>query len=110
MCPLTSRDRPCPGLRPELACVTYGDNCVEGRRERRLRFRRDFGELHVFVNPDFVVTARHSEAPDLSGYRATAGVEPVSNAAARKAKATRLRAREPGRPNLTIADPTLLPP
>jgi magnesium transporter len=29
----------------------------------------EFGELHVFVGPDFVVTLRHSEAPDLSGVR-----------------------------------------
>jgi magnesium transporter len=29
----------------------------------------EFGELHVFVGPDFVITVRHSEAPDLSGVR-----------------------------------------
>ncbi|GAB2832223.1 magnesium and cobalt transport protein CorA [Actinocorallia aurea] len=29
----------------------------------------DFGELHVFVGPNFVVTVRHSEAPDLSVVR-----------------------------------------
>ncbi|HET8600498.1 MAG TPA: magnesium/cobalt transporter CorA [Segeticoccus sp.] len=29
----------------------------------------EFGELHLFVGPDFVVTVRHSEAPDLSGVR-----------------------------------------
>ncbi|MEU6122602.1 magnesium and cobalt transport protein CorA [Streptomyces sp. NPDC047123] len=29
----------------------------------------DFGELHVFVGPDFVVTVRHGAAPDLSGVR-----------------------------------------
>ncbi len=28
-----------------------------------------FGELHVFVGPDFVLTVRHSEAPDLSKVR-----------------------------------------
>ncbi len=26
----------------------------------------EFGELHVFLGPDFVITVRHSEAPDLS--------------------------------------------
>ncbi|MFC4049750.1 magnesium and cobalt transport protein CorA [Actinomadura syzygii] len=26
----------------------------------------DFGELHVFLGPDFVLTVRHSEAPDLA--------------------------------------------
>jgi magnesium transporter len=29
----------------------------------------EFGELHVFVGPDFVITVRHSEAPNLSGVR-----------------------------------------
>ncbi|WNC03096.1 magnesium and cobalt transport protein CorA [Streptomyces sp. CGMCC 4.7035] len=29
----------------------------------------DFGELHVFVGPDFVITVRHGEAPDLSTVR-----------------------------------------
>ncbi|MEU1019715.1 magnesium and cobalt transport protein CorA [Streptomyces sp. NPDC005898] len=29
----------------------------------------DFGELHVFVGPDFVITVRHAAAPDLSGVR-----------------------------------------
>ncbi|WP_050371947.1 magnesium and cobalt transport protein CorA [Streptomyces acidiscabies] len=29
----------------------------------------DFGELHVFLGPDFVLTVRHSDAPDLSVVR-----------------------------------------
>jgi magnesium transporter len=29
----------------------------------------EFGEVHVFVGPDFVVTVRHSEAPDLARVR-----------------------------------------
>ncbi|WP_055589023.1 magnesium and cobalt transport protein CorA [Peterkaempfera griseoplana] len=29
----------------------------------------DFGELHLFVGPDFVLTVRHSQAPDLSVVR-----------------------------------------
>ncbi len=29
----------------------------------------EFGELHVLVGPEFVITVRHSEAPDLSGVR-----------------------------------------
>ena len=29
----------------------------------------EFGEVHVFVGPDFVVTVRHSEAPDLRSVR-----------------------------------------
>jgi magnesium transporter len=39
--------------------------------------RVDFGELHVFSGPNFVITVRHSESPDLSVVRqrmeATAG-------------------------------------
>ena len=27
----------------------------------------EFGELHVFVGPNFVITMRHSESPDLTG-------------------------------------------
>lgn len=30
----------------------------------------EFGELHVFVGPDFVITLRHAESPDLSLVRA----------------------------------------
>ncbi|WP_329315040.1 magnesium and cobalt transport protein CorA [Streptomyces sp. NBC_01278] len=29
----------------------------------------EFGELHVFVGPDFLITVRHSAAPDLSAVR-----------------------------------------
>ncbi|MGW8883154.1 magnesium and cobalt transport protein CorA [Streptomyces sp. NPDC055749] len=29
----------------------------------------DFGELHVFVGPDFVITVRHGAAPDLAAVR-----------------------------------------
>ncbi|MFC5381080.1 magnesium and cobalt transport protein CorA [Aquipuribacter nitratireducens] len=32
--------------------------------------RVEFGELHVFTGPDFVVTVRHAESPDLSRVRA----------------------------------------
>jgi magnesium transporter len=31
--------------------------------------RVEFGELHVFTGPDFVVTVRHAETPDLAGVR-----------------------------------------
>lgn len=31
--------------------------------------RVEFGELHVFTGPDFVVTVRHAEAPDLAKVR-----------------------------------------
>ena len=36
----------------------------------------EFGELHVFVGPDFVISVRRSESPDLSQVRAPAGVRP----------------------------------
>ena len=29
----------------------------------------EFGEIHIFVGPDFVITVRHSEAPDLRAVR-----------------------------------------
>lgn len=31
--------------------------------------RVEFGELHIFVGPDFVVTTRHAESPDLARVR-----------------------------------------
>ena len=31
--------------------------------------RVEFGELHVFTGPDFVVTVRHAESPDLARVR-----------------------------------------
>ena len=36
----------------------------------------DLGELHVFVSPDFVVTVRHAEGPDLAKVRARMEREP----------------------------------
>jgi magnesium transporter len=36
----------------------------------------EFGELHVFVGPSFVITMRHSESPDLSGIRAGLEADP----------------------------------
>jgi magnesium transporter len=36
----------------------------------------EFGEVHVFVGPDFVVTVRHSEAPDFSAVRRRLESEP----------------------------------
>ncbi|MDI3331578.1 MAG: magnesium and cobalt transport protein CorA [Micrococcus sp.] len=37
----------------------------------------DFGEVHVFVGPDFVVTVRHAEAPDLAVVRRRMEQDPV---------------------------------
>ena len=36
----------------------------------------DFGELHLFVGPNFVITVRHSESPDLSHVRQRMEAEP----------------------------------
>ncbi|MCF4120269.1 magnesium and cobalt transport protein CorA [Antribacter sp. KLBMP9083] len=36
----------------------------------------EFGELHVFVGPDFVVTVRHGASPDLAGVRGRLEREP----------------------------------
>lgn len=36
----------------------------------------EFGELHVFVGPDFVVTVRHAEGPDLAAVRARLEADP----------------------------------
>lgn len=47
----------------------YGDTLFVVLRAARYDDERevvDFGELHLFVGPDFVITVRHSETPDLS--------------------------------------------
>jgi magnesium transporter len=36
----------------------------------------DFGELHVFIGPGFVLTVRHAEAPDLSAVRRRMEADP----------------------------------
>jgi magnesium transporter len=38
--------------------------------------RVEFGEVHVFVGEDFVVTVRHGEAPDLGGVRKRLEADP----------------------------------
>ena len=50
----------------------YGDNLFIVLRPARYidsEERVEFGELHVFVGPDFVVTIRQAEAPDLAQVR-----------------------------------------
>ena len=50
----------------------YGDTLfVVLRAARYLDAREEveFGELHVFIGPNFVITVRHSESPDLSVIR-----------------------------------------
>ncbi|MCC2033931.1 magnesium/cobalt transporter CorA [Microbacterium allomyrinae] len=50
----------------------YGDNLFAVLRPARYLDAEEtveFGELHVFVGPDFVVTIRHAESPDLARVR-----------------------------------------
>ncbi|MFJ6000471.1 magnesium and cobalt transport protein CorA [Streptomyces sp. NPDC092370] len=56
--------------RPKLE--RYGDTLFVVLRAARYMDSAeevDFGELHVFVGPDFVITVRHGAAPDLAAVR-----------------------------------------
>ncbi|MGW0424414.1 magnesium and cobalt transport protein CorA [Streptomyces sp. NPDC003015] len=69
--PLSVEDAMEAHQRPKLE--RYGDTLfVVLRAARYLDAPEevDFGELHVFVGPDFVITVRHGAAPDLSAVRA----------------------------------------
>ncbi|MGW1780012.1 magnesium and cobalt transport protein CorA [Streptomyces sp. NPDC002143] len=68
--PLAVEDAKEAHQRPKLE--RYGDTLfVVLRAARYLDAQEeiDFGELHVFVGPDFVITVRHGAAPDLSAVR-----------------------------------------
>ncbi|MCP3822449.1 magnesium and cobalt transport protein CorA [Streptomyces sp. A3M-1-3] len=68
--PLSIEDALEAHQRPKLE--RYGDTLfVVLRAARYLDAAEevDFGELHVFVGPDFLITVRHGAAPDLSGVR-----------------------------------------
>jgi magnesium transporter len=63
--------------RPKLE--RYGDTLFVVLRAARYLDRPEqveFAELHVFVGPDFVVTVRHGEGPDLSRVRRRMEAEP----------------------------------
>lgn len=50
----------------------YGDTLFVVLRPARYEDEREeveFGEVHVFVGPDFVVSIRHAESPDLAAVR-----------------------------------------
>ncbi|WP_424937670.1 MULTISPECIES: magnesium and cobalt transport protein CorA [Bacteria] len=50
----------------------YGDTLFAVLRPARYRDEQEhveIGELHLFVGPDFVVTIRHAESPDLAAVR-----------------------------------------
>jgi magnesium transporter len=68
--PLAVEDAMEAHQRPKLE--RYGDTLfVVLRAARYLDAAEevDFGELHVFVGPDFLITVRHGAAPDLSAVR-----------------------------------------
>ena len=63
--------------RPKLE--RYGDTLFVVLRAARYLDRPEtveFAELHVFIGPDFVVTVRHGEGPDLSRVRRRMESEP----------------------------------
>jgi magnesium transporter len=68
--PLAVEDAMEAHQRPKLE--RYGDTLFVVLRAARYldaSEQVDFGELHVFVGPDFVITVRHGAAPDLSAVR-----------------------------------------
>ncbi|MFJ2190632.1 magnesium and cobalt transport protein CorA [Kitasatospora sp. NPDC087861] len=63
--------------RPKLE--RYGDTLfvvLRGARYLDEAEEVDFGEIHLFVGPDFVLTVRHSQAPDLSAVRRRLEADP----------------------------------
>ncbi|MPZ82550.1 MAG: transporter [Actinophytocola sp.] len=63
--------------RPKLE--RYGDTLFVVLRSAQYRDDTedvDFGELHLFVGPNFVLTVRHGEAPDLAAVRRRVEDEP----------------------------------
>lgn len=75
--PLAVEDATEAHQRPKLE--RYGDTLfVVLRAARYLDVPEtvEFGELHVFVGPDFVVTVRHGEAPNLGSVRQRMEEEP----------------------------------
>ena len=68
--PLAIEDAVGAHQRPKLE--RYGDTLFVVLRAAAYSDEReevDFGELHLFVGPNFVVSVRHSESPDLSVVR-----------------------------------------
>ncbi|BBG01221.1 magnesium transporter [Pseudonocardia autotrophica] len=76
--PLAVEDAVQAHQRPKLE--RYGDTLfVVLRAARYLDAVEEvkFGEVHVFVGPDFVLTVRHGEAPDLHGVRTRMEQDPA---------------------------------
>ncbi|GAA1862815.1 magnesium and cobalt transport protein CorA [Myceligenerans crystallogenes] len=69
--PLAVEDAIQAHQRPKIE--RYGDTLfavLHAARYDDAAERVEFGELHVFVGPDFVVTVRHGASPDLAAVRA----------------------------------------
>ena len=63
--------------RPKLE--RYGDTLFVVLRAARYDDEHEeveFGELHLFIGPDFVITVRHAESPDLSAVRKRLEADP----------------------------------
>jgi len=63
--------------RPKLE--RYGDTLFLVLRAARYLDEAEeveFGELHLFIGPDFVITVRHSESPDLKTVRSRVEADP----------------------------------
>jgi len=77
MHPLAIEDAISAHQRPKLE--RYGSDMFVVLRAASYADQReevDFGELHLFVGPNFVVTVRHSEKPDLSLVRRRMEADP----------------------------------
>jgi magnesium transporter len=75
--PLAVEDAIGAHQRPKLE--RYGDTLFVVLRAASYSDEReevDFGELHLFVGPNFVVSVRHSESPDLAVVRQRMEAEP----------------------------------
>ena len=75
--PLAVEDAIGAHQRPKLE--RYGDTLFVVLRAANYSDEReevDFGELHLFVGPNFVVSVRHSESPDLAVVRQRMEAEP----------------------------------
>jgi magnesium transporter len=75
--PLALEDAIVAHQRPKLE--RYGDILFVVLRAARYLDETeevDFGELHVFVGPNFILTVRHSESPDLAAVRQRMEADP----------------------------------
>ena len=77
--PARAGGRGCDGRPPKAqAGALWGDSLRRAKPARYLdeEERVEFGEVHLFVGEDFVVSVRHGEAPDLGGVRKQLEADP----------------------------------